>query len=822
MRSVESANSDGGLGEVSNSEPTERGVADPFRTAFERLGRKIADRDRMGHGSANTTDSQEDGHKHLSGTTRAQTSARSQALPELDSAPFYVGQITNETFTQGQDPTVIHGPYGLPQVLERYLSERDLSLYSHQVEVLNALRSETNVVLSTQTASGKSLAFNLPTFERLLVDPDATALFLYPTKALANDQLDGLIEFDEALGGTVHPATYDGDTPTAQRQEIRQRSRLIISNPHALHLYLGWPEGWKQFLSRLAFVVIDESHYYSGTLGGHVALLLRRLRRLCSSLGAQPLFLAASGTIANPAAHAQDLVGLPFHLIDRDGSRRSPKWTVTWDATKDPSNSLQTQSALLTRHLLRCRRNVIVFSDSRAKAEAIARQASDRSNRVLSYRAGYPSATRRQIEADLRDGRVRGISSTSALEIGIDIGSLDTVILSGYPGSLSATLQRAGRAGRSGGVAVTVLMLGDDPVSRYLAQHSEEFFTRAPESAIVNVDNEEILLAHLRCASAELPLREDELATIFGASARTVALRLLESGQLFVDESGEYRSSTKVPHRSIQFIAQASRGYVVKFPGARGHHGHSETLSADQALREAHVKAVFTHQGTPYRVTSIDHERREIQTKPEPERSFTVAQLFRSVSKGEYYQRRIIREGVELSAASYRIVEQIVGYREFSPTERGQTVHKVSSPASSYQSAGLALSFDSDLSVGVDLTSDSAYEALHALEHAMLKSLPLLALATPRDFSGLTIKGEGSPTLLLYERAHGGSGLTRLLYGRFDDLLNLTRDLITSCRCVDGCPLCILDPSCRDEELSKPGAVLAASSLSTNGANAFR
>ncbi|MGC8481729.1 MAG: DEAD/DEAH box helicase, partial [Acidimicrobiales bacterium] len=390
---------------------------------------------------------------------------RSHALPELESAAFYSGQIVAEFFTPPREAQTVPGPYGLHSRLETYLAGSDRELYSHQASVIRSVHDGEHVVLSTRTASGKSLAFHLPTFDRLLHDPAATALYLYPTKALAHDQLETLLRFDQEIGGVAQPAVYDGDTPPKERADIRERSRLVITNPHGLNLYLGWPKGWDRFLSNLAVVVIDESHTYTGVLGSHVAMVLRRLRRLAGARGAHPQFIFASGTIANPKEHAEALGGLTVREIDNDGSPQSGRWVVVWDAARDVEHSPTTQSALLTRHLLRCRRRVIVFSDSRNQAEAVARQASDRSNVVLAYRAGYAATTRRRIEADVKEDRIKGISSTSALEVGIDIGTLDTVICNGYPGSMASLLQRAGRAGRSGNEAVTVLVCGSDPVS---------------------------------------------------------------------------------------------------------------------------------------------------------------------------------------------------------------------------------------------------------------------------------------------------------------------------------------------------------------------
>jgi DEAD/DEAH box helicase domain-containing protein len=737
--------------------------------------------------------------------------ARAQALPELESAAFYNEQIVAEYFTPPREAQTVSGPYGLHPRLEEYLAASGRALYSHQASVIESVQEGEHVVLSTQTASGKSLAFHLPTFDRLLSDQAATALYLYPTKALAHDQLDTLIQFDQAIGGVAQPAVYDGDTATKERAAIRERSRLVITNPHGLNLYLGWPSGWDRFLSNLAVVVVDESHTYTGVLGSHVAMVVRRLRRLASARGANPQFIFASGTIANPKEHAEALGGLPVQEIANDGSPQSGRWMVVWDAVRDVEHSPTTQSALLTRHLLRCRRRVIVFSDSRNQAEAVARQASDRSNVVLAYRAGYAATTRRRIEADVKEDRIKGISSTSALEVGIDIGTLDTVVCNGYPGSMASLLQRAGRAGRSGNEAVTVLVCGGDPVSRYLVRAPESIIQRPPERAVINLTNDAVLRAHLRCAAAELPFSSpNEAVTHFGEMAGPVLEDLRGEG-LLVEENGTIRSATKLPHRGVSFIQSHGPTYLVDFINASGGSAGHERLSMEHALRDAHKGAIFPHQGLSYRVRQVDHDTHHIRAVYDDTHSFTSPQLFRAIVSAEVTSSTTLRRGVSLSLSELRLTEQVVGYREF----RGglETKHKVTSPALNFTTQGVAIHFASEALVGAERHCDDPIEALHGLEHALQKALPLVAICSHGDVSGMTTRGDDEPHIVLYDRTPGGVGLAEVVFDHFDRLCRETVTMIERCPCRDGCPFCTLDPSCRDVEITKAGALDVAYSL---------
>jgi len=725
---------------------------------------------------------------------------------------FYHDNIKAE-FKEPRRNPVFEDLGGFPKAITKFLNRKNLTLYRHQREVVEHMRAGDSVVLATPTASGKSLAFNLPTFEKLLKDPAATALYLYPTKALAHDQVDSIRQMIASMELTFDISVYDGDTESSERSAIRESARIIISNPHAMNLYLGWPEGWKRFLANLKVVVVDESHVYGGVLGSHVSLLLRRLRRLIAeSGGSEPQFLLASGTIGNPRQHGERLVGRKLHLVDSDGSARMPRTLILWDALMSPDLAVTTQSALLVRHLVRGRRKVIAFSDSRQSAERLARQASDRANIVSAYRAGYPAATRRQIESQLRDGAIKAISSTSALEVGIDIGSIDTVVLNGYPGSIASLLQRAGRAGRMGQESLIVLVLGADPISRYLVKNTVNPFAFHPESAVVEPGNLYVLESQLPLIAKERPINLDRDSAFFGERLRAAVDGGIEKGALVRDENGEISPKFKMPHRYHSFIVSSGPSYKIHFHGRKDVRSHEEQISKEQALREAYLKAIFPHQGVLYRVKKVDHEKREIHAYIETQQAFTVAQTLKTVTPKTLLNKRQESRHLTLTLEEVRVVDQVLGYKEFSGSPPVEKKGRVVGPSSSFDTYAVTARFHPDGAFR-SLSPDDLFEGIHALEHATTKAVSLIAIAASQDVTGISFKGDEHPRFSLYEQTPGGSGITEAIFERWRELLEVAYRTVDTCECTRGCPMCILDPSCRDAELSKEHSLVVLKAL---------
>ncbi len=405
----------------------------------------------------------------------------------------------------------------LESKVEAYLQLKAIQLYQHQSDARTALRAGKNVVITTPTASGKTLAFNIPIFEELERDHSATALYVFPTKALSNDQLKVLEELERICGIPVNPHVYDGDTPSYKRPKIRTTARIVITNPYELHHVLPWHYKWQRFLAHLKFIVLDEAHVYRGVFGSNVALLVRRLRRLCAYYGSDPQFVISTATLANPIEFGERLTGTTFDLITRDGSPRERKYFVLYNpyahgiGTRSAHREVEDVFLLFIRNKLQ----TLCFTPSRKMAELIALWARNDvremtpslAERIAAYRAGYLPATRREIEARLKSGSLAGITSTNALELGIDIGSLDAVIMAGYPGTIISTMQQAGRAGRGKGESVATLVGFHDPLDQYFMKHPHALFGGSHEHAIIDLSNEYVTTGHAMCAAAELPLR---------------------------------------------------------------------------------------------------------------------------------------------------------------------------------------------------------------------------------------------------------------------------------------------------------------------------
>lgn len=674
--------------------------------------------------------------------------------------------------------------------LSRLLAENPGQLYTHQAAVTDHALAGHHVVLATPTASGKSLAFLVPALARLERDPAATVLALYPTKALAHDQLARLVELERALGIDIAPAVYDGDTPAPERARIKDRSRFVVTNPHGLNLYLGWHEGWERILANLALVIVDETHAYTGATGGAVGWLLRRLQRLAEAHGAAPVYVGASGTIANPAEHFARLIGDDVVLVDDDGSAQPTRTIAIVDATRSPDHAPIAQAALLVRRLVRHRRHVIAFSNSRSHAELLARLATDRAVRVEPYRAGYAAQRRRALEADLRAGRLRAISATSALELGIDVGVIDTVVLNGFPGSIASLFQRIGRAGRSGQDALGVVVLGAEPAARALIADPEEFLVRPPELAVANVDQPSVVRRALELAAAERPVTPDELRH-WGAPARDAAAALVEAGTIRHDADG-LRVPGRRPHR-FRPLVEMEPTWRLQFEGTRTTIA-PESLSESQALREAYRGAIVLHGSQPYRVVRVDYAARVAVARPEPDRGHhTQAAWYRAIAPTRV-RSHAIAGSLTLDLADAVLVEQVTSAKEF----RGSVlVHqrKVTAPSRSVAGEALILSTN-------QLVDPAELPALHGVEHLLVKALAPLAVGAS-DLTTLTQATPAPQILFFAPDALGGGTMLATVARQLDRALAVSERILTTCRCNDGCPFCTLDARCDGDVAAK-------------------
>ena len=509
-------------------------------------------------------------------------------LNRLKHHPNYHGQLAHVETLPARSGRYAQPDDSLPPTLIELLARRGIDrLYTHQVQSLECARKGLDWVVVTGTASGKTLCYNLPILESCLTDPEARAVYLFPTKALAQDQLRGLLELlseHEATAQQVKPGVYDGDTPASQRRRIKAEANLVLTNPDMLHAsILPYHPKWAHFFSHLRYVVIDEVHTYRGILGAHVACVLRRLQRVCAHYGSRPLFLSASATIANPGELTSQLIGRDVEVIDDDGAPRGPRHFAIWNPSASGHDRLArgnpTDDAVwLMGESIRDGAQSLAFTRTRQAAELVNRYVQDDlrndaehlAGAMRAYRGGYLPNERRQIEQQLASGNLRGVATTNALELGVDIGSLDVALLVHYPGTIASTWQQAGRAGRQQDASLAILITSNDPVDQYLSRHPEYFFSQSPEHAVVDPENPYVLANHLRAASFELPLEADE-ATRFGESASNIVTVLCEAEQLAEIDGKAYFAGGQNPSHEINLRHISDDTFSIVLVDARDH-----------------------------------------------------------------------------------------------------------------------------------------------------------------------------------------------------------------------------------------------------------
>jgi DEAD/DEAH box helicase domain-containing protein len=690
-------------------------------------------------------------------------------------------------------------------------------LYSHQADAL-ASAYEGHTIVATGTASGKSLAFNLPVLDTLAHDISARALYLYPTKALAQDQARALHALKLAY---LRPAIYDGDTPREERRAIRERSNLILTNPDMLHVStLPNHRQWGDLLANLAWIVVDEAHVYRGVFGSHVANVLRRLRRLALAYGTDPRFVLASATIANPVELAERLTGCDVRLVDRDGAPRAERRIAIWnppllDERTGARASPLAEAADLLADLVEREVRSICFLRSRRGVELILRFArlrledrgrADLAERISPYRAGYTPSQRREIEGRLVAGELLAVVATDALELGIDVGELDAAICVTFPGTVASLRQMWGRAGRrSTGLALYVA--GADALDQFFCRHPREFLERPVESAILDHESEEIQLAHLCAAAYELPLsRGDE--EFLGDGWEGAARRLVGLGQLR-ERGGRYLPrgdgfpAARIALRSSSpdsvAIVESEAGEVI---------GSVETARSRAAL---HPGGVYLHMGRSYEVDDLDVEARRALVRP---------------FKGDWYTQpkkdidtfvESIREtrevsGVPLSFGTVAVTEQVTAFQRKRVTDH-EVLDLVALDMPEERFTTQALWYElGEQALADDFPLDVLQGSLHAAEHAQIAVLPLIAMCDRWDIGGLSTafhSQTGRPTVFIYDGHPGGVGITRMGYERFETLVRDALRLIGECPCQAGCPSCVQSPKCGNlnEPLNKNGAL---------------
>jgi DEAD/DEAH box helicase domain-containing protein len=729
-------------------------------------------------------------------------------------------RLVRQAYEGAREPLLEPLPDDLhPALLEGLRGAGIEALFAHQAQALEAA-ARGPLVVTTGTASGKSMCFNLPTLDVLCTDAKARALYLYPTKALAQDQARAIASF--RLGRRVRPAIYDGDTKREERAAIRKRSNLILTNPDMLHMgILPNHAAWGDFFANLAAVVVDEAHVYRGVFGSHVANVLRRLRRVAAAYGTEPRFLLASATIANPVELAERLTGLEdFTHVERDGSpgaaRQIAMWNppVTDEALQTRRSALGEAAEMVTQLVVKGART-ICFVKSRKGVELVAKLVADQlgdahpalRDRVAPYRAGYTPQQRRELEARLVSGDLLAVVTTDALELGIDIGALDAAVVVTFPGTVASLRQMWGRAGRRGrGLAVYVA--GEDALDQFFCRHPDEFLDRPVEAAIINYENEQIHDPHLLCAAHEGPIDPDLDAGILGPRVRAHCEHLAGLGEL-IERGGRFslRRPEDYPAARISLRSGSPDSFTV----VDVDHGEIlGTVESSRAYSTVHDGAVYLHLGRSYAVRELDvHDRRALvqpfagdyYTQPKKETDTAIERLL---------DRRETM-GVTLSFGMVSVTETVIAYqRKRLPDHEPIDLNMLDLPQTTFTTQALWYELDDDL-LARDFPLELLLGSLHAAEHAQIAVLPLLAMCDRWDIGGLSTNlhpQTGRPTIFIYDGHPGGVGITQQGFTGFEQLVGDAYRLIHECKCRSGCPSCVQSPKCGNlnEPLAKAGA----------------
>jgi DEAD/DEAH box helicase domain-containing protein len=724
-------------------------------------------------------------------------------------------ELAYVTEVPGQAPETVPLPEDLHPKVREALSERGISrIYRHQLAAFANSKRGNSVVVATGTASGKTLAFNLPVLDALAAEPKLRALYLYPTKALAQDQARALAELRVPK---VRAAIYDGDTETEKRWQIRKWANVILTNPDMLHVgVLPHHDRWGDVLTNLRYVVVDEAHVYRGVFGSHVGNVLRRLRRAAAIYGAEPQFLLASATIANPGELAGALTGLDATVVSDDTAPRAARTIGFWNPPLlDEELGLRASSlgegGRLLAELVSRGLRTICFAKSRKAAELIHRFASERvgpelAQRLSPYRAGYTPSQRRDIERRLVEGELLGVTATDALELGIDIGLLDCAISVGFPGTVASLRQQWGRAGRrSHGLAV--LVASEDALDQFFMREPEALLDRRVEAAILDHANPRILDGHVLAAAFEAPLDERDAATL-GPEALERAAALTETGELKRTKAGYVWAGRDYPAGRFSLRSATAQAFAVVDAGTGSVLG---VVERERAYSTVHEGAIYLHLGESYRVLELDELSRTAVVEPFRGDYFTQAkkETTTAIEEAELAERRL---GMDVFFGRVSVTEQVVAYQKKSIRDQA-TLDLVSLelPETTFETEAVWYLPEPWMLEGLE-DLPQLLGTLHAAEHSMIALLPLWAMCDRWDIGGLSTNlhfQTGRPTVFIYDGHAGGVGIARRGFDQLEGWVADTERLLAGCPCESGCPSCVQSPKCGNlnEFLDKAGAL---------------
>ncbi|HEU4528806.1 MAG TPA: DEAD/DEAH box helicase [Actinomycetota bacterium] len=734
------------------------------------------------------------------------------------------GSLVHVREIPARRPTIEPFPDDLPSVVADRLSLLGVTgLYPHQREALDLIRSGRDVMVATGTASGKTLVYDLAFAADALERAKATALFLFPTKALARDQLRAVRELKLPQ---LKAAVYDGDTPRADRPLIRRNANLVMTNPDMLHAsILPDHARWADFFLRLSIVVVDEAHVCRGVFGSHVAHILRRLRRLVARYGGDPRFVLASATVGNPAELAERLVGVPFEAVTADASPSGEKVFALWnppviDEESGARRGALTEASTLMARLAEEGVKSIGFARSRRAAELLAEFTRRElpgglRDRVKSYRAGYLAEDRRELERRLVDDELLAVASTSALELGIDIGSLDAAVLVGYPGTRASMWQQAGRAGRRDAASLAVLVAQDDPLDQYLVTHPADLFDKPAEAAVVDPSNPFVLGPHLACAAREQPLSDEELARFWPGSEATVE-QLTQAGELKRRRDLLHHVGRASPHRAVDVRSTGGRTFAIVIQDSGELLG---TVDESRAYQQVHPGAIYLHQGEQFEVAELDLTAGVAAVTATDPDFYTQSRDTTDIDVEGVLERRATAGGVPMAYGTVHVSNQVVGFaRKLVATGEILDVVPLALPPQRLETRGVWWAIPQATIDRAAIAPADLPGAAHAAEHAVIGLLPLVATCDRWDVGGVSTAyhpDTGSAAIFVYDGYAGGAGIAERGFRDADRWLRATFETVHECPCTHGCPSCVQSPKCGNgnEPLDKTGAVALLSAM---------
>jgi DEAD/DEAH box helicase domain-containing protein len=692
------------------------------------------------------------------------------------------------------------------------LSKRGISsLYTHQETSFRLVREGKNIVAVTPTASGKSMCYHLPVLQTLTEDPQARALYLFPTKALAQDQKSELLELISETGLSIKTETYDGDTPSQIRQTVRKAGNIVITNPDMLHsAILPHHTKWVSFFEHLKYVVMDELHTYRGVFGSHVANVIRRLKRICAFYGSHPQFICTSATIANPKELAEQLTEEPVELVDNNGAPAGTKHFLFYNPPVvnrqlNIRRSATLEARDITETFLANGIQTILFARSRVRVEILLKYLQELVKKRLGpktiqgYRGGYLPSQRREIERGLRRGDIMGVVSTNALELGVDIGQLQACVITGYPGSVASTWQQAGRAGRRQGESVVVLVGSSTPLDQYVISHPEYFFERSPESARINPDNLIILVDHIKCAAYELPFAEGDR---FGRAEITEILEFLTEEQILHHSKGKwFWMNDSFPAHNISLRSASQENVVIIDISERGNERVIGEMDRFSSLTLLHEEAIYLHQGIQYQVEKLDYEEKKAYVREVQVDYYTDANLAVQLKVLEEDESRRLRD-IQFSFGEVSVHAMATIFKKIKfETHENIGSGPIHLPEMELHTNAAWISFPETILERQEDVERGLVSLAHVLQHVA----PLFVMCDPMDLHVISQRKAvhtGQPTIFLYDRYPGGIGLSEQVYKEMETILAQAEGLIGSCPCESGCPSCVGTSEERGKELA--------------------